>query len=155
MAVLVVGASGILAPAAATLLGRGEAVVGVARRHRVPAGVEPLLLDATDAAAVGDAIRERELSAAIVYEPAVTDASLAVLRSHVPRVVLVRTTAAVDPALGEPARPPADTLQLGWTAFRNGTRWHCPEEVSAAAVDVLDDGAGRTLGSIRPWSARP
>jgi hypothetical protein len=67
-------------------------------------------------------------------------------------------------APGAPAPPWAGmpgvvALQLGWAAQgARGSRWHTPEEVSAAAMgELAAPWAPRTvvLGSVRPWSARP
>ncbi|MGF2950069.1 Rossmann-fold NAD(P)-binding domain-containing protein [Microbacterium alcoholitolerans] len=153
-AVLVIGASGILAPAAAALASRGTQVTGVARTRRMPAGVEPLYIDAASEDALSAALGDRRWSAAIVYEPAVSPLTLELITSAVDRIVLVRTTAAVGPSRGEPASA-SEVLQLGWTCGPGPARWHTPEEVSAAALEVLVDGQPRVLGEIRPWSRRP
>lgn len=149
--VLVVGATGILCPAAASLVARGDAVTGVSRTSDgEPDGVQPLLGDAHD-----PGLFDGSWDSAVVYAPAVSDESLAAIRSRVDgRVVLVRVSAAVDPALGDP-HVPGDVLQLGWFDEDAGARWHTPTEVSAAVLAVLDDGVGRTLGSVRPWDRRP
>ncbi|WP_308798861.1 Rossmann-fold NAD(P)-binding domain-containing protein [Agromyces silvae] len=157
--VIVVGASGILAPAAIALRDRGDAVTAVARTRPLPAGVAGLHVDATSADELGAALGEERWDVALVYAPAVTDASVARLRDAVDgRLVLVQTTAAVDPARvgdGEPAVP-GDVLQLGWHDEASGSaRWHGPTEISVAALEVLADGEGRVLGSIRPWGRRP
>lgn len=153
---LVVGASGILAPLAAALVAEGDDVTGVARTRPAPDGARTILLDATSAAAVAEAIGTARWDRAAVYAPAVSPESLLTLtRALDGRVVLVRTSSAADPVHGEPAIPP-DVLQLGWTTGPDGeTRWHTPEEVSAAALQVLGDGLGRVLGRIRPWEERP
>ena len=151
--VLVIGTSGILGPAAAALAGRGDAVLGVSRGGRaVPPGVESLVTDAADRASLVGALEGRRWDDAVVYAPAVSDASSAELHGRTPgRFVLVRVTAAADPARG-PLDIPDDTVQLGWAA---GRRWHTPDEVSAAALATLDDGRPRLLGAVRPWSDRP
>lgn len=151
--VLVVGASGILCPAAAALFARGDDVTGVAQSaDGMPDGVAPLVADAREASFVA----ESSWDSALVYAPAVSDESLATVRAAVSgRVVLVRVSAAADPALGDPDVP-ADVLQLGWFDEPEGSaRWHTPAEVSSAALEVLGDGVGRILGSVRPWSRRP
>ena len=149
MRVLVVGASGILAPAAATLHARGDHVIGVARSgDGMPPGVEVALVDAT----VGPL--PTGWDAALVYAPAVSAPTLDLLRAA-GRVVLVRGSRYADPALGELVVPP-DTLQLGWHVAADGdVRWHTPTEVSVAAMEVLDSGDGAVLGSVRPWDHRP
>lgn len=148
--VLVIGATGILAPAAAALAAAGASVIAVSRR-----GADgSVAVDASDAAALRDALDGRSWDDALAYGPAVSRESLAFVRAGTPgRCVLVRTSAAADPALGILVVP-RNTLQLGWTA--GGTpRWHTPAEVSDAALGVLADGAPRTLGTVRPWSDRP
>lgn len=152
MRVVVVGAGGILAPAAAALAARGDEVTGIAlSRAGIPAGVVPLAVDAREAAAFDGAAWD----AGIVYLPAVTEPSLAALASAVAgRLVRVEVSAAADPVHGEP-HPQPDVLLLGWADDDGASRWHTPAEVSSAAVAVLDDGAGRILGAVRPWDARP
>lgn len=153
--ILLVGASGILAPAASSLVARGVPVTGIARRHAMPIGVEPLHVDASVADALRAALGDHRWSAAIVYEPAVASHTLPLIAVVADRVIRVRTTAAVDPSRGHAAVPP-DVLQLGWTQGGNEpARWHTPAEVSAAVLEVLDDGRARTLGEIRPWERRP
>lgn len=153
--VLVIGATGILAPAASELAARGDSVISVSSGRRpVRTDVPSTVVDARDAAALGTALEGVSWDDAIVYAPAVGDDSLELLiAATAGRCVLVRTSQAADPARGE-SPVPADTLQLGWTA---GTpaRWHTPGEVSAAALAVLSDGEPRTLGVVRPWSGRP
>lgn len=159
--VLVVGATGILAPAAAELVASGETVTGMARNpHGMPAGVEPLVVDGRDAGAVRSAVEDRRWDAALVYCPAVTAETLAVLQGAADRIVEVRTSAAADPAhrdlvAADDLVAAGDVLQLGWQPGEAGARWHTPREVSEAALEVLADGAGRVLGAVRPWSDRP
>lgn len=153
--VLVVGATGILAPAAAALAARGDEVTGVARSAAgMPDGVQALTVDARAA----DAFGTGRWQAALVYAPAVSDGSLEALRRVVDgRVVVVRVSAAADPARGEFALEP-EVLQLGWAVDEgapSSTRWHTPDEVSRAALAVLADGRGRVLGAVRPWPSRP
>lgn len=154
--VLVVGASGILAPAASALVERGAAVTGLSRRRRAPAGVDGLHVDAHDLPALDTALGAARWTAALVYEPAVTAQTLPRVAAAVDgRVVLVRTSAAADPAHGaEPVVAP-DMLLLGWVDDGGTTRWHTPQEVSDAALEVLADGAPRILGTVRPWERRP
>jgi hypothetical protein len=152
--VLVIGATGILAPAAEALRERGARVIGVSRAGGFADG-DDVAVDARDAAAMSAALQERTWTDAVAYGPAVSDASLAWVRRATPgRCVEVRTSAAADPALGI-LIVPTDTLQLGWHAGESGNGWHDPEEVSAAALEVLADGRGRILGAVRPWSDRP
>lgn len=153
--VLVVGASGILAPAASGLVARGARVTGISRSRPVPRGVVPLHVDAHDLRELDRALAESRWDAALVYEPAVSAETLRRVGAAVDgRTVLVCPSGAADPALGEPA-PVRDTLLLGWTRDASGVRWHTPQEVSDAALDVLDDGAFRMLGVVRPWEDRP
>lgn len=145
-----IGATGILAPAAASLTARGETVVAVSR-HGADGSIAA---DARDAPALSAALDGIAWDEAVLYGPALSDASLAWVRASSPgRCVLVRTSAAADPARGILVVP-HDTLQLGWTTTEPH-RWHSPDEVSAAALEVLGDGAARTLGTVRPWSDRP
>ncbi|WP_144876289.1 hypothetical protein [Microbacterium sp. 1.5R] len=154
--VLVVGASGILAPAASALMARGAAVTGLSRRGHAPAGVDALHLDARDLSALDAGLSAERWSEAIVYEPAVSAQTLRRIAAAVDgRLVLVRTSASADPAHGDdPAREP-DVLVLGWADDGASTRWHTPQEVSDAALEVLADGAPRILGAVRPWERRP
>ncbi|MFE2374697.1 hypothetical protein [Streptomyces sp. NPDC059398] len=64
------------------------------------------------------------------------------------------------PALLPPEARPAEwvrPLVLGWRAEEGGTRWHTPEEISAAALELLDAPApaAAVLGRVRPWAGRP
>ncbi|WP_426517422.1 hypothetical protein ACPPVQ_00250 [Diaminobutyricibacter sp. McL0618] len=155
--VLVIGASGILAPLAAELTGSGVRVDGIARHvTRMPDGVEPLAVDARNTDSLAAATGGRRWASAVVYSPAISSTSLALIRSKVDgRLVIVRPSAAADPRLGA-LQVPDDTLQLGWHVQPpGGARWHTPEEVSVAALAVLRDGIGRTLGQVRPWEDRP
>lgn len=152
--VLIVGASGILAPAASGLAARGETVTGVSRRGAMPDGVEALHVDARDATALAAVLDGRRWTAAIVYGPTVDEATLPLIARAVERLVLVRTSAAADPVRGE-LDVPAGVLQLGWQDDGDSVRWHTPVEVSAAALDVFDDGEPRILGMVRPWERRP
>jgi hypothetical protein len=148
--VLVIGATGILGPGAASLAARGETVVAVSR-HGADGSIA---VDARDASALAAALDGVAWSDAVVYGPALSEDSLAWVRASTPgRCVLVRTSAAADPAHGILVVP-HDTLQLGWTAAEP-IRWHTPGEVSDAALEVLGDGAARTLGTVRPWTDRP
>lgn len=148
--VLVIGATGILGPAAAALAARGNRVIGVSRHGA--AGT--IGVDATDAGALADALEGATWDDAILYGPAVSKESLAFVRVATPeRFVLVRPSAAADPAHGI-LTVPRDTLQLGWSVAAPH-RWHTPDEVSSAALEVLADGESRTLGTVRPWSERP
>ncbi|WP_457101906.1 hypothetical protein [Microbacterium sp. P5_E9] len=148
--VLVIGATGILAPAASVLRDRGERVVAVS----LHGAHDTIAVDAQRADELAASLSAERWDDALVYGPAVTDSSLACVRAATPgRCVLVRTSAAADPALGILIIP-RDTVQLGWTSAAEH-RWHTPEEVSDTALATLADGAPRTLGAVRPWSDRP
>ncbi len=106
------------------------------------------------------------VDAALVYRPTVVAAALHLLARRVRlRGVLVLTSAAADPALVGAdfdlrALPPAPApawrrLILGWVQDGSVARWHTPEEISAAAVRVLDSGFEEMLGAVRPWHRRP
>lgn len=152
--VLVVGASGILAPAAATLVAQGITVTGVGRSRSMPAGVEALYVDATDAEAFCAALGGRRWSAAVGYGPAVSQDTIDMLAASADRVVLVRTTEAAG--VGRSETTMADlVLQLGWAVDVDSARWHTPEEISLAVLEVLADGQSRTLGEVQPWENRP
>jgi hypothetical protein len=148
--VLVIGATGVLAPAVAAFSSRGDDVIAVSRHGANGSiGVDAQHPDALEAALAG-----AQWDDAVVYRPAVSEASLRFVRAATPgRCVQVRTSDAADPSLGI-LIVPRDTLQLGWTSDP-GRRWHSPAEVSCAALEVLADGRPRTLGAVRPWSDRP
>ena len=157
MRVLVVGATGILRPAVATLAGRGDDVTGVSRGVAgIPDGVRALAVDARDRDALAATLGGRHWDRAIVYRNVVRSESLPEIELRVEgRLVLVRTSGADDPAKGEPM-PRPNVLQLGWTDDGSGgTRWHTREEISRAALEVFDDGEYRMLGVVRPWADRP
>lgn len=154
---LIVGASGILAPAAAALVLRNFHVTGISRNNvGMPTGVHPLVVDAKNLPALTYAVNGHSWSTAIVYMPAVEEGTLALLRSIVTgHLVEVRVAADADPVHGA-FEVPSDTLQLGWHEAPPGAaRWHTPDEVSAAALEVLSDSRGRILGAVRPWEHRP
>lgn len=156
--ILVVGGTGILAPAALELVRQGYRVTVLGRGGRAaPPGTDALAADAKDGDALRGALGAAIWDRALVYSPAVTRNTLDLIRSRVAgRCVLVRTSSAVDPEAGEPVVP-RDTLQLGWVPATGEVppRWHSPVEVSRAALDALASGEPRVLGSIRPWAARP
>ena len=146
-AVLVVGATGILAPAADALRARGLSVLGVAR-----SGAD-LSADATTPAFVS--VLPDRLGGALVYGPAVTwDVVAAVAARSDGAVVHVLTSAWAAPEVSPPPAPDGvRRLVLGWRPDRT---WHSPEEVSAAALALWDSaGAPDVLGVVRPWSDRP
>ncbi|UQX88218.1 hypothetical protein M6D93_18305 [Jatrophihabitans telluris] len=173
--VLVLGATGILRPAVVRLVEDGRTVVGVARSApelaELAAVLGPRLIPAAaDYLDTQGLLRTltaivASFSAAVVYAPVADDETLAVLRllTDGPVVDLLVSEYAqpapgADPAafcLSElPARQAAPwrSLLLGWTSEG---RWHTPEEISAAAVEVLATGQDTLLGVVRPWSTRP
>lgn len=150
--VLVVGASGVLRPATEILRDRGRVVVGVGRGvHPMPSGVAEVAVDARDAGALRDAIAPLRWVDALVYSGATSEGSLAVLQERTPgRTVHVRTLTDV----GSGGRYALSRLQLGRTGD-DARPWHSPQEISAAALAVLDDGVDRVLGIVdarRPGS---
>jgi hypothetical protein len=146
---LVIGATGIFAPAVQALAEQVRVV-----RVSYQGGDGSIPVDARDAGALAAALSDCRWDDALVYAPAVTDLSLNFVRAATTgRCVLVRTTAAADPARGILAVP-EDTLQLGWSV-EAPRRWHTPQAISALALEVLADGMPRTLGTVRPWSDRP
>ena len=161
-----VGATGILRPAVASLVAAGRPVVAVARtRASLDELAGPLVTGlAADRAALPDpGGLVAGCSAALVYAPALDDPSVPAVAAAIPGTVVHVVTSAVatprfpdepwDP--GELTSSPLENvvrLVLGWT--RPG-RWHTPEEVSAAALGTLDRRRDCVLGVLRPWSDRP
>lgn len=157
--VLVVGATGVLAPAVPLLLDAGHDVVAVARTaadlaalsERYGDGVRTLVADATLSS-----FDPGRLDGAILYGPATSAATVSgVVATCDGPVVQVLTSAAADPGRTlPPAEPGVRRLLLGWTA---DGRWHDAAQISRAAVDRLlgDDEAETVLGVVRPWSGRP
>ena len=77
-------------------------------------------------------------------------------------MVCLLTSAAARPVRDEPfdlasveVPEGCRRLVLGWAEDEGAARWHSPEEISAAALDVLFTGHGRVLGVVRPWDRRP
>ena len=146
--VLVVGATGILAPAVVALRARGVEVLGVAR-----SGAD---LEADGTSGSFASMLPSTLSGALLYGPAVTWSAVEDVagRSDGP-VVHVLTSAASDPEVSLPPAPDGvRRLFLGWRP--TDRTWHTPEEVSAAALAMYDSPtAPDVLGVVRPWSDRP
>ena len=161
---VVVGASGILAPLGALLRAGGVRTVGISRGSRLREGVwdERVALDTWDVEAVTDWVAQSapDVATVVAYSPAMAPQSWRLLGDLTERVVVVATSSWASP--GAPAPPWAGlpdvmVVQLGWSPTAQGSRWHTPQEVSAAVMDAL---AGRwtprvVVGSVRPWSARP
>ncbi|MEV0845068.1 hypothetical protein AB0J21_04120 [Streptomyces sp. NPDC049954] len=184
--VLVVGATRVLRPAVGTLAARGASVTAVARTageldalaRESPGDVRPLAADAT-ADDFGARLRRAGgpagFTGALVYAPAlppraVTGQVAASLDAG--PLVLILTSEWAAPGNGAPASAawaphllpagarPGDAcrpLVLGWRGTGPAVRWHTPEEISAAALALLDDprGTDAVLGEVRPWTARP
>ncbi|MEU9635839.1 hypothetical protein AB0D80_15910 [Streptomyces tendae] len=135
--------------------------------------------------ALAGAARESPFTGTLLYCPLATPATVRALTAAVEPgrpVVLLLTSAHAAPdgevgggavgARGDgaalawtPARLPAAArpvpgcrlLVLGWRTEPEGPRWHTPEEISEAALRVLDADPARdaVLGRVRPWSSRP
>lgn len=153
-----------------TLRRRGDEVVAVARgwdrlaELAAATGATPLAADLTRADLGPDEVPA--VDAAIVYRPAVAPAALRLLAGRARTGgVLVLTSATADPAavgaefslreLPPPPGPAWRRLVLGWADDGPDPRWHTAEEISAAAVRVLDSGQDAVLGALRPWHRRP
>jgi hypothetical protein len=161
----VIGASGILAPLGALLRAGRVPTVGISRGRRLGEGVwdERVALDTRDVGAVRDWVTGQagSVSTVIAYAPAVVPHGWPLLGGLTERVMVVATSSWARP--GAPAPPWAGmpgvvVVQLGWAQGAQGSRWHTPQEVSAAVMDELaTPWMPRTvvLGSVRPWSARP
>ena len=171
--VLVVGATGILRPAVLQLARSGRTVVAVARGRvdlttlEAAGGqrVEVVPIDLTRsrevaaATATGGALAG-PLDAALVYQPRTFAPEFDRVLAHVHgRVVRLLTSAAGAPDVAPwddgDRRPDEARLLLGWTGPDDAPRWHTPEEVSAAALEVAAHGRDAVLGRVRPWAGRP
>lgn len=133
--------------------------------------------------ALARASAESPFTGALLYCPLATASTVSTLAGAVPPgrpVVLVLTSAHAAPGPAEtlegdgmaqeavpwnPARLPSTArptpgcrlLVLGWRVAADGAPWHTPEEISEAALRVLDADPARdaVLGRVRPWSSRP
>lgn len=163
--VVVVGATRILRPAVERLVASATPVVGVARTRGdltamadgLGPGFTPLGVDATERAF---AARIRVASGVVAYAPATGEPVLQALRSvSAGPVVLVVTSGVAEPGPVDwtvadlPPAPGVRRLVLGWAQ----RRWHSPEEISSAALDLLaaESDEDRVLGAVRPWQDRP
>ncbi|BEP14774.1 hypothetical protein acdb102_30850 [Acidothermaceae bacterium B102] len=170
--ILVVGATGALRPAAFALASSWATVVawalhqesldGFASAARAP--VETIAVDYTDVAAVTATLAAQgTFDAALLYCPSASaDVVTHFARAVRGPVVCLLTSAAAAPVrdeafdLASVAVPQGcRRLVLGWAGDDGATRWHTPEEISAAALDVLFTGHERVLGVVRPWDRRP
>ncbi|MFF7331854.1 hypothetical protein [Streptomyces sp. NPDC008150] len=164
-----------------TAVARDAAALDVlAREHE--GRVRPLAADVTTAdlgARLRRAAGPDGFSGAVVYAPTAPARTVVdVLRPLLPRgpLVLLLTSEWAAPAPHGHARPAGPTawtpdllppalrarpacrpLVLGWRRRTDGARWHTPEEISAAALELLDTDAGTSavLGTVRPWADRP
>ncbi|MFE0208674.1 hypothetical protein [Streptomyces sp. NPDC058985] len=183
---LVVGATGALLPAVRTATARGATVTALARNATALRDLErgtggaarPLARDFEAPGlreALSRAARDRPFTGALLYCPLATPATVHALTEAVEPgrpVVLLLTSAhaapedeegdagpwspALLPAGARPA-PGCRLLVLGWRARPEGSRWHTAEEISGAALRVLDavPPGDAVLGRVRPWSTRP
>lgn len=173
--VVVVGATGVLAPLARSLIVGGWKVVGVGR-HRdrleaLAAEVEGSFLAIVADATADDflprltgAIEGSRVESAVVYQPAISEENLRrLVELTTGRVVVVCTSRTAAPtaspedawSLRELTVSPdsVNRLVLGW--HRDPARWHDAAEISAAAADVFTNGEDAVLGVLRPWTERP
>ncbi|MGW7072594.1 hypothetical protein ACWGII_29715 [Streptomyces sp. NPDC054855] len=172
--VLVVGGTRILAPAVRALTARGSAVSVVSRsadasRPGVPLASSALVVaDVRDTVALGDALHRSvqlrgPIALTLAYQPFAPPSSWMLLadRTQGPLVALWVSAFAAEgaamPPLPDGPRGSAEVrhLLLGWHSGPNGSRWHTPDEISAAALRVADRHESAVLGQVRPWSARP
>lgn len=179
--VLVTAATGALGPAAAALAARGYAVTALARDRPALAGLaesagpwlQPLAADFADPALAELLGRAEQnlgrFTGALLYCPGASPWALQTLYEATagPSTVRLLTSAWAEPPADRPTalprRPPGNpkgvrTLLLGWYAPQDGdTRWHTPQELSDAALELFDAPGveTQTLGSVRPWTDRP
>jgi hypothetical protein len=172
---LVLGATGALRPAALALASSGATVIAWARRPEgltsfAEAAQVPVALvavDYHDACAVALALAEltaaAPLDGALLYCPDAHRDVVAAFSAAVdgPVVCLVPSSAAQPVADTEFDLAAVDVpagsrrLVMGWVEELGVARWHTPEEISAAALEVLSTGRDSLLGHIRPWHHRP
>jgi hypothetical protein len=179
---LVVGGAGILRPAALALLREGHAVTATARTQAsldslgraaegCPGEAYGIAGDYARpgalALALASAVAARgAFDLALVYVPGHAPLARAALAEHPPAIMVdILTSGHGAPGVGEGDRRRAAArgrersvrLLLGWVADPCGTRWHTPEEVSAAALSAsrAPDGSELVLGALRPWHDRP
>jgi hypothetical protein len=180
--VLVTAATGALGPAALALAARGYAVTALARDRPALArlaegagpGLCPLAADFADPA-LAELLGGAEqvfgrFTGALLYCPGASSRAVQLLyeRTAGPRTVRLLTSAWAEPPADRPTalprRPPRNpagvrTLLLGWHVLPDGrgTRWHSPQELSDAALELFDASGVETqnLGEVRPWTDRP
>ncbi len=151
--VLVVGGTGILAPAVVGLAARGMVVSIVSRnKHRTSDIGDIVVADVTNVPNFVTALGDRRFDLALAYLPFGDQAAWDVIDARADRVVQVLTSAYAAPDGPEPPLPGRPRLILGW---HPSGRWHTPEEISAAALALTESGDEAVLGVTRPWDGRP
>lgn len=176
--VLVIGGTGMLAPAVNTLAEHGVIVFAVARRPERPGwgpGVVPVRGDWGRPAELADAVRTAmdELGCPAapqaltwIHSPYRESVHQAIGRLLTPDAVVVSLHGSVrsDPAGTAPPVPPVHapprryrTLLLGFADSPGGrTRWLTDDEISHAALRSLADPSPlQVAGRVSPWSERP
>lgn len=176
--VLVVGGTGMLAPAVAALAAQGSPTFVVARRPQrlgMVTGVVPVVGDWRDPAALTGAVRQALTShGCSVVDRAVTwihgpyrdrmHEALAGILAPDAVVVSLHGSAGADPSRTAPAAPPVHapprryrTVVLGFADQpAGGTRWLTHQEISQAALAALDDPQPiQVAGRVSPWQDRP
>ncbi len=151
--VLVVGGTGILAPAVVGLAARGMVVSIVSRnKHRTSDIGDIVLADVTNVPSFVTALGDRRFDLALAYLPFGDQAAWDVIDARADRVVQVLTSVYAAPDRPQPPLPGRPRLILGWHPTG---RWHTPEEISAAALELAFSGNDAVLGVTRPWGERP
>lgn len=175
---LIVGGSGMLAGLARALLDHGDTVSVLARNEAriraIAPSIHPLICDYNDADAVKAALGADR---AAHGSP---DLLIAWIHGRAPELRR-RLAEAVAPgglfvqvlgsAHGDPTRPDrldamkraADGLPvtyqavvLGFMVEAGGSRWLTNAEISAGVFSALKSGSSpASVGTLRPWSARP
>lgn len=159
---VVIGASGILAPLGGLLHAGGVITVGVSRGRQPVRGTwdELVLLDVREPRAVAAWLADEHVARAVVaYEPAVASDCWPLLSAAAQRLVVVATRRWAAPGAPLPPWEPLAScvVLLGWVAGPGVSRWHTPEEVSAAVARALASGSTGTVlvGTCGPWVDRP
>ncbi|WP_156045491.1 hypothetical protein [Herbidospora cretacea] len=98
------------------------------------------------------ALGDRRFDLALAYLPFGDQAAWDVIDARADRVVQVLTSVYAAPDRPQPPLPGRPRLILGWHPTG---RWHTPEEISAAALELAFSGNDAVLGVTRPWGERP